>query len=83
MRKMKNRYWKTGILLIGISLSLWNCQNDREFYEQQSTFQTVSYIEALDFFNSNSESKSFKSKSADYFTPDLNNISQEVILNSE
>lgn len=74
---------KLGILLFGISLSLWNCQNDNEFIEQQSIFQTVSYEEALDFFNSDSESKSFESKSAVYFNPDLNNISQEVISNSE
>jgi hypothetical protein len=32
MRKMKN-YLKTGILLLGISLLLWNCDNDSEIID--------------------------------------------------
>jgi len=31
MKKIKNRFWKIGILLIGISLLLWNCQKDSLF----------------------------------------------------
>ncbi|RXP54287.1 hypothetical protein EC396_09490 [Lutibacter sp. HS1-25] len=35
-RQMKN-YFKTGILLIGISLMLWNCQKENEFPLESSS----------------------------------------------
>jgi hypothetical protein len=48
MRKKKN-YLKTGILLFGILLLLWNCQHD-EILMNANNYETVSIEEAKDFF---------------------------------
>ncbi len=55
MKKMKN-YLKTGIILVGISLLMWNCQNDEfdSVSEMNNNFipaQTVSINQAQSYFS--------------------------------
>lgn len=80
MKKMKN-YLKPGILLLGISLLLWNCEKQDSF-QQQNIIETVSIDEAVNFFNLEKSSVFAKSYNENYITPDLDKISHEKILNS-
>lgn len=71
---------KLGALFFGMSLLLWNCENESELIPEK-LIETVSLNEALTFFNSN-QKKLNKSSNSDYVTPFLNSISQQEITNS-
>ena len=81
MKNRKTNYLKLGILFIGISLLLWNC-NEENFIQQKSFIQTVEIQEALNLFELNEFKKNYESKSNQYFTFYTNKIHQEKIKNS-
>ncbi len=60
MRKMKNRYLKTGILLIGITLLLWNCKSDDELILHQNEITTNGIYKVPEILKAKSNFEAFE-----------------------
>ena len=88
-RKMKN-YLKSGILLFGISILLWNC--NKVYLEDvpikneipiNKLFQTVSKEESIAYFRKKEDKNLSARIDPIGLEPDLDNITQEEILNTD
>ena len=85
MKNKLKRYVRTGILYVGISFLLWNCESENvdAVEEQQNLVETVPFYEAITFLTVKAASQSTKSAGEDYVVPHLRYISQEEIINSD
>ncbi|OCK42694.1 hypothetical protein BA195_13850 [Tenacibaculum soleae] len=85
MKNKKINFIKLGILLFGISLLLWNCQNeDLSIPTENQTFSTVEINEALSFIE-NKKYSSYKARESESFINSIStqNLKQENITNTE
>lgn len=69
---------KLGVFLFGVSLLLWNCQ-DETIEKQENNIATVRLEEALNLFKATSSAKLYTNT---YFVAHLEKIHQEDIINS-
>ncbi|RSC96099.1 hypothetical protein [Tenacibaculum singaporense] len=80
MKKRKRlNLLKLGVFLFGVSLLLWNCQ-DETIEKQENNIATVGLEEALNLFKATSSAKLHTNT---YFVAHLEKIHQEDIINSE
>ncbi|WP_425659329.1 hypothetical protein [Tenacibaculum ascidiaceicola] len=82
MKKRKKqiaKLLKLGVFLFGISLLLWNCE-DETIEKQENNIATVGLEEALNLFKATSSAKLHTNT---YFVAHLEKIHQEDIINSE
>lgn len=78
--RLKN-YLKIGILLFGISLTLFTCEKEESITEKNDYFKTVAIDNALEFLNQVRESEN-RSSEESYITSIANNVGYEDISNS-
>lgn len=73
---------KTGILFLGISLLLWNCEKEEEnqLIESNTSLKTVTKKESINFLNSNTN---FSKGNSSYLTYDVSKITFENISNTD
>lgn len=92
MKKKKlTNFLKMGVLLLGISLLLWNCvkenQDEIPIHNEippNELFKAVSIEETLDFFDKKKMEKGLFSRIDEIgLEPDLENITQEELLNTD
>ncbi|QTD36297.1 hypothetical protein JL193_08975 [Polaribacter batillariae] len=80
MKNRKINFNKLGILLLGFSIFLFNCEKE-ELIITEEVLETVSVNEALNLFKQN-KSLSKKSNTTTFLTPHLEKIVQEKMENT-
>lgn len=81
-KQLLKNFLKIVILLLGIPILFFTCEQEEQIQELESNFKTVSIDDAISFLNLNNQNVANRSSSANYLISVSDDLVQEEITNS-